>query len=163
MNPRRHLELAQALMIGVRSGTPVSTGTGDVECRCVVGRSYYCAFLVARDFLNQIGLWITPTSAGHNTVQYALNNSGVASLRKVGSQLEILSTERNYADYEPSNPRAETVAAAEAALSTATTAIQMLDIILAGRVTPPLDLAAVANTILAWARANGQESKIRRL
>jgi hypothetical protein len=38
----------------------------------------------------------------------------------------------------------------------------MLDIVAEGRVSPPVNLAVVANTILAWAKANAQESKIRK-
>ncbi len=163
MNPRRHLEVTQALVAGVRAGMPLSTGTGDVECRCAISRAYYSAFLVGREFLSRIGLWITPTSAVHTTIQYALNNSGIAVLRVVATQLESLSTERNSADYEPNNPRTDSVAAATSAVNLVTTVIQMLDIIAAGRVTPPVELAAVADTIIAWATANGQESRIRRL
>jgi hypothetical protein len=38
-----------------------------------------------------------------------------------------------------------------------------LDLIQAGRVNPPVDLAPAKNSILAWAKANGQEGKIRKL
>jgi hypothetical protein len=130
--------------------------------RCAIGRAYYSAFLVAREFLNRIALWVTPTSAGHSAVQYALNNSGISALVAVASQLESLSTDRIFADYEPNDPRTDTLASAESAVTLATTAIQMLDLVAAGRVTPPVDLAAVADTALAWAKANGQESKMRR-
>lgn len=41
--------------------------------------------------------------------------------------------------------------------------IQMLDFVAAGRVSPPVDRTAAAGAILAWAKANGQEAKVRRL
>ncbi|MBA4063779.1 MAG: hypothetical protein C0501_08715 [Isosphaera sp.] len=162
MNPRRHLELARSLVAGVRQGAPASPGAGEAECRCAIGRAYYAAFLVARDFLNRIGVWVTPTAAAHPAVRFALNNSGVAALGAVAAQLDALSTDRQYADYEPDDPRTETADAAEAGLNSAATAIRMLDLIAAGRVHPPVDLPAVAAAILAWAKANGQDAKIRR-
>ncbi len=163
MNPRRHLDLARELVTGVRSGKPVTGGVGEPECRCAIGRAYYAAFLVAREFLNRIGIWVTPTSGGHTAVQYALNNSGVRALMLVSTQLDTLSKDRTDADYEPGNPRTDDVIVAGLAVDLATTAIQMLDFVAAGRSTPPVDLAAAANAILAWAKANGQEGKIRKL
>jgi hypothetical protein len=162
MNPIRHLELARGLLAGVQSGTPVTNGAGEPECRCVIGRAYYATFLVARAFLNHIGVWVSPTSAGHAAVQYALNNSGVSALRMAASHLHSLSRERTDADYEPDNPRSDGVAAATSAVDLATSTIQMLDLIGAGRVSPPVDLTAATNAILAWAKANGQEGKVRK-
>lgn len=163
MNSRRFLDLAQELVAGVRAAKPATGGQGEPECRCAIGRAYYAAFLVARDFLNRIGIWVTPTAAGHAAVQFALNNSGIRALSLISTQLDSLAKDRTDADYEPNNPRTEDILVAGPAADLATTVIQMLDIIAAGRSTPPVDLAAVANTILAWAKANGQESKIRKL
>jgi len=163
MNSRRFLDLARELVAGVRAGKSATGGAGEPECRCAIGRAYYAAFLVAREFLNRIGIWVTPTAGGHTAVQFALNNSGAPALVTAARQLSQLASERTDADYEPNNPRTEDILVAGPAVDLAAVTIQMLDIIAAGRATPPVDLAAVADAILAWAKANGQESKIRRL
>jgi hypothetical protein len=163
MDARRNLDLARELIAGAKTAAPLTGGGGEPAFRFAIGRCYYAGFLTARQFLRDIGIAVPHGGAAHAAVQFALNNSGVDLLARVASQLRDLYESRTAADYELSDPEPERVAVAEVALGRAEFIFTAFDLIRVGRVSPPLSLAAVANAILAWAKANGQDSRIRRL
>jgi hypothetical protein len=161
MDARRFLDLASELAAAVQRNKPLTGGAGEPECRCSIGRSYYAAFLASRQFLKEIGIAVAGTSSSHSVVQFALNNAGVDILVRIASQLRELYGDRIRADYELSDSDPERLALAENAVSRAEFVLTALDLIRAGRVDPPIDRSAAATAILAWAKANGQESRIR--
>jgi hypothetical protein len=163
MDARRFLDLARELVAGVSRNAPLTGGAGEAECRCAIGRAYYAAFLTSRLFLNQIGIALPPEGSSHTIVQHALNNAGVDVLGRVAGALRALYLLRTTADYNLSDTVTEKVTEASGAVGQSEFVITVFDLIRAGRVSPPVDLTAIANTILAWAKANGQESKIRKL
>jgi hypothetical protein len=162
VDARLNLDLARGLIAGVKANTPVTGGAGEPECRCAAGRAYYAAYLTARRFLRDVGLRLPPTSSSHSVVQFALANAGVDLLVRVSSELRELYQARAAADYDLADPAPEQVSAADMAVGRAEFVLLALDLIAAGRVNPPVDTAAVADAVLAWAKANGQDPKIRR-
>jgi hypothetical protein len=163
MDARRFLDVARELVAGVNRSAPLTGGAGEPECRTAIGRAYYGAFLVARRFLHEIGIRVAGTSASHTTVQFALNNADVDLLIRVSSQLRELHYDRTRADYEPADTDPERASVAEVAIGRADFVMTAFELIRAGRVSPPVDLTAVANAIAAWAKANGQEGKVRKM
>lgn len=163
MDARRNLDLARELIAGVKRGSPLTNGMGEPECRCAIGRASYAAFLASRVFLNKLGLALPPIGSSHAIVQHAPNNAGVHLLGHVATALRILYLQRTKADYDLSDVKSEEISEAGGAVEQGEFALTALDLIQAGRVNPPVDLAAARNAILAWAKANGQESKVRKL
>jgi hypothetical protein len=161
MDARRNFELAHGLVDGVKSGTPLSAGRGEPECRCAIGRAYYAAFLSSRHFLISIGLALPPIGSSHTTVQHALSNAGYGLLGLIANALRALYILRTSADYDLSDTASESLTEATGAVARCEFVLTALDLIRAGRVNPPIDRSAAATAILAWAKANGQESRIR--
>ena len=124
MQSRLFLTLAQRLVADARTA---AAGGGTAECRCGIGRAYYAAYNVATDFLDRIGFATTNSHNCHQAVQYALNQSGNASLRDVSTYLNVLHTERRLADYEMRNTRPEVVAHADRMVQLAETAIELIE------------------------------------
>lgn len=155
MNPRRFLDVAERLVQGVEGGTPLSGG-GEAECRTAVGRAYYAAFLVAREFLESLDIAVPNGGACHTAVQRGLNNSEIGSLVMIGEQLRKLYTSRADADYDMQAGGVETAKDARAAVDLAKTLVTMIDAILAGRLNPPLDRDRTARTILEYAKNSAQ-------
>lgn len=124
MVPRLYLALAQRLIAGPRTSPPEPA-----ECRCAISRAYYAAYNVAADFLDRIGFATTNSHNCHQAVQYALNQSGNASLRDVSTYLNTLHTERRLADYEMRNPRPESAAHADQMVKLAATAIDSVKLV----------------------------------
>jgi hypothetical protein len=156
MNPRRFLDLAERLVQGVESGRALTGRGGEVECRCAIGRAYYAAFLVAREFLESLDIAVPNGGACHTAVQRGLNNSGVSTLAVIAGQLGKLYTGRADADYDMRMGAVETAKDARAAVDLARTLVTMIDVILAGGLSPPLDRARTARTILDYAKQNAQ-------
>jgi hypothetical protein len=156
MNPRHFHTLASRLIQGIQEGMALTGGNGAVECRTAVGRAYYSAFLVTRDFLENLGIRVPEGSKCHSVVQMGLNNSHDSRLVIISTNLGTLYTARTVADYVMNNTSIETISRAEAIIRLSGTTIAMLDAIQAGKATPPLDLPGVTKAILKWARENGQ-------
>jgi hypothetical protein len=132
MNPRRFLDLAERLVQGVESGRALTGRGGEVECRCAIGRAYYAAFLVAREFLESLDIAVPNGGACHTAAQRGLNNSGVSTLAVIAGQLGKLYTGRADADYDMRMGAVETAKDARAAVDLARTLVTMIDVILAG-------------------------------
>ena len=78
----------------------VEHGAYPVEFRTAISRSYYAAFHVGLEFLNEIGFSIKDNSTAHREVYWHFNNSGDEDLKKVATKINELRTKRNHADYQ---------------------------------------------------------------
>ncbi|HEY1190697.1 MAG TPA: hypothetical protein VGE74_23905 [Gemmata sp.] len=148
MDGRRLLELAQKLVDGVATGTPLTGGDGAPECRSAISRAYYATFLVASALLDRIGFAVQNSPAAHAAVQYALNNSGDAALRAVASDLDSLHRDRRRADYDPRDKSAQQRAKAEEATQLAARIIARLDEV--RDAAAPERLGAIASAVSVW-------------
>lgn len=158
MHSRLYLTLAQQLVSGVQAGRPLTGGTGAPECRCAISRAYYAAYNVAVDYLDAIGFRTENVGACHTAVQYALNQSGNASLETVSTNLGTLYSERRKADYEMKNPRPENVVQADAMVKLAESAIALVDAV---RSDTSL-WGAIATGVLAYITTSGTNALRRK-
>jgi|GEM_PF-1639348 len=154
MDARQFLTLAETLA----SSAEADPDQPDFEalCRTIIGRAYYGTFLLAREFLDSLGLETRRVPNPHATFEQALRNSGVFTLRRIATDLSGLCSERTKAAYEQWNAEVETIEKVREVLTLARAVRTQLDIIRAGKLSPPLDRAAVADAILAWARENSK-------
>lgn len=97
------------------------------ECRSSISRAYYAAYHVGAEILNCLGIPVSTGPEGHSEVVRNLNYSNDKQLKKVGSQLNDLRSDRNKADYRLSEKKIETQEKAKAAVSQASRMIQILD------------------------------------
>lgn len=77
----------------------------EARLRSAISRSYYAAFIKARNHLRDKEGLVAPASA--NPHQYVINqflNSRIAARHRIGWDLVYLRRERNKADYEDSYP-----------------------------------------------------------
>ncbi len=86
----------------------VEHGAYPAEFRSAISRSYYAAFHVGLEFLNEMGLSIKDNALAHNEVYWHFNNSGDEDLKKIGTKIGELRTKRNHADYKLKRTDVET-------------------------------------------------------
>ncbi len=77
-----------------------SRGRIEAEWRCAVSRAYYATFHECRSVLASLGLSVPRADLAHAFLWRRLENSKVAKLVSVGSDLGALRRERNQADYD---------------------------------------------------------------
>jgi uncharacterized protein (UPF0332 family) len=75
-------------------------GSSEAEWRTAISRSYYAAFLAAREFFIALGFRVPRASKAHSYVWMRLANCGDPVLTLVGNDLNNLQSERNRADYD---------------------------------------------------------------
>jgi uncharacterized protein (UPF0332 family) len=154
MDAHGFLAFAETLANGVKSEPALSNR--DAVCRSAISRAYYSLFLLAREFLGELGVDVRHIPNPHANVEQALRNSGVLSLQRIAKVLGTLAPIRAEADYNLRSGEVESLARTEVVINDARTAILQLDIISAGRLSPPLDRTATVEAILRWARENGK-------
>jgi uncharacterized protein (UPF0332 family) len=154
MDAHRYLAFAESLANGVKADPALPNR--DAICRSAISRAYYALFLLAREFLGELGLDVRHIPNPHANVEQAFRNSGVLSLQRLASVLGTLAPIRAEADYDLRSGEVESIAKVQVVLTDAKTAILQLDIIRAGRLSPPLDPSAIADAILKWAREHGK-------
>jgi uncharacterized protein (UPF0332 family) len=98
--PDAFLVLAEKLLLGVT----------EEEWRSGISRAYYAAFHSARDFMQGLGFQVPQAEQAHGYLWMRLSNSGHAPLDNVGSDLNLLRSERNFADYELTRDLAQAAA-----------------------------------------------------
>lgn len=125
-------------------------------CRSAISRAYYALFLLAKEFVDELGIETRRIPNPHATIEQALRNSDVLSLQRIANDLLSLCRHRTSADYEMRNTEVESLPLVQLVIETAQIAILQLDIIRAGRITPPLDRDAVTDAILKWAGENSK-------
>ncbi len=89
MNPRDFLDTAKDLL---EKDSPAN-------CRSVFNRSYYAAYNVGVNLLEDAGVTITKNATGHGQVRNYLGNCGIREIKEAQSRLSMLASERNKADY----------------------------------------------------------------
>jgi hypothetical protein len=154
MDAHSYLAFAESMASSARDNP--SLPHFDAVCRSAISRAYYSLFLLARQFVEDLGIETRRIPNPHATLQQALRNSGVLSLDRLADSLRSLSAERAEADYDLGSKSVESIARVQDVVNSARLAILQLDIIRAGRLNPPLDRTATAEAILKWARENSK-------
>jgi hypothetical protein len=154
MDAHSFFALAESLASSARE-TP-SRLNFDAVCRSAISRAYYAVFLLAREFVEELGIETRRIPNPHATLQQALRNCGVLSLERLAESLRSLAGYRAEADYDLLSTDVESITRVQDVIESARTAILQLDIIRAGRLIPTLDRAATADAIMKWARENGK-------
>ncbi|MBY0227850.1 MAG: HEPN domain-containing protein [Gemmataceae bacterium] len=121
-------------------------GDSEAHWRSATSRAYYAAFLVGRQVLQRCGFRVPRADGAHNYVIWRLSNSGDCDVRGAGSELDILRTSRNQADYEVELNVAQWEA--EARVESAREIIETLDAALAD----PALLAAITQAMRDYER-----------
>jgi hypothetical protein len=154
MDAHRYLAFAESLATSAKADP--TQPNHDAMCRSAISRAYYAVFLLAREFIDDLGIEIRRIPNPHANIEQALRNTGVFTLQRLANALGSLCTDRTDADYDLRNRDVETVAKVEAVIATAKAAILQFDIIRAGNLSPPLDRNAAAEAILKWAKENSK-------
>jgi uncharacterized protein (UPF0332 family) len=154
MDAHGFLALAESLADGVKADPALPNR--DAACRSAISRAYYALFLLAREFLGELGFDARHIPNPHANLEQALGSSGVLSLQRLANILRKLCSARTQADYDLRAQDSESITRVVDVINDARTAILQLDIIRAGRLIPTLDRAATADAILKWARENGK-------
>lgn len=154
MDAHGFLAFAESLADGVKADP--SLPNRDAACRSAISRAYYALFLLAREFLDELGVDVRHIPNPHANLEHAFANSGALSLQRLANVLRKLCSARTQADYDQRAGDIESITRVQDVINDARTAILQLDIIRAGRLTPPLDRAATAEAILKWAKENGK-------
>lgn len=154
MDAHQFLAVAEDFVASVRNDP--TRPNARATCRTAIGRAYYALFLLAREYVSDLGIETRSVPSIHVLLEQALRNSGVRSLARIGNALGELRDLRTNADYEMRNESVETIETAEDVYNRARAAILQLDLIRAGRLSPPLDRDVVAGAILKWAGENSK-------
>lgn len=154
MDAHQYLTFAESLARSVKDDP--AQPNAQATCRSAISRAYYALFLLTREFVESLGIEARRVPSSHVTLEQALQNSGVLTLERIGEAIGALRSARTDADYDMRKTEVETLARVEYVLDAAKAAILQLDLIRAGRFSPPLDRDAVAATILKWASDNGK-------
>ena len=95
-NWSQYLDLAREL-----TGKDTTPATEEAKLRSAISRSYYAAFIEARNFLRDRESLTIPRENSHQFVISQFKNSpDDESRRKLGERLQILRSHRRQADYE---------------------------------------------------------------
>jgi uncharacterized protein (UPF0332 family) len=154
MDAHSYLTFAESLANSVKDDTSLSNR--DAVCRSAISRAYYAVFLLAREFIDELGIETRRIPNPHANIEHAFRNSGVLTLQRLAIALNVLASDRSEADYDLRSGDVESITKVQDVIDSAKAAILQLDIVRAGRLTPPLDRDATAAAILKWARENGK-------
>ena len=117
MDPRDFLQIASILL-----------GNDEpANCRTAFNRSYYAAYHVGVELLEQAGVKISQSTEGHNQVKRYFNNCGVNDLVVAQQKLVNLYSDRIKADYRLNHKSVEKIANAKKALKTSENIIKTFD------------------------------------
>lgn len=106
MNPKDFLDTARGLL---ETDSPAN-------CRTVFNRSYYAAYNVGVNLLENAGITIKKSAAGHGEINNYLGNCGIREIEEAQSKLSILASDRIKADYRLNEKAVEKPKNAEKAL-----------------------------------------------
>ena len=118
MDPRDFLKTAKNLLKNDRPA----------NCRTVFNRSYYAAYNVGVDLLEDSGIRINKNATGHGQVNNYLGNCGVREIEEIQSKLTNLANQRIKADYRLSERTVEKIKNAEKAVMTSEDIIKTFEL-----------------------------------
>jgi hypothetical protein len=140
MNPRDFQRLAELL----------AAGPTVAERRTSIGRAYYAAFNVGAERLRGMGFRLSKGAAAHGEVRNCLMNRKDPVVASVASQLGLLHTFRNRADYQLDQMDIEGPSMAAKCAKQSSEIIRTLDTTFHGSQRATLQAA-----ITQWRRENG--------
>ena len=140
MDPRDFHSLAERL----------AAGSSAAEFRTSVGRAYYAVFNVGAEALREMGFPVGKGAAAHGEVRNCLHNSGDATVAAAASEIGLLHTLRNRADYQLDRKDSEKRSDAIRVAETAGDLIRTIDTAFAGPTR-----AALRAAIAKWRHENG--------
>ena len=86
MNPRDFLDTAKDLL----------AKDGPANCRSVFNRSYYAAYNVGVNLLEDSGITITKNAKGHGQVRNYLGNCGIKEIEEAESWVKSLNIQMHF-------------------------------------------------------------------
>ncbi len=117
MDPRDFLQIARDILGNDKPA----------NCRTAFNRSYYAAYHVGVELLEQAGVKISQSTEGHNQVKRYFNNCGVNDLVVAQQKLVNLYSDRIKADYRLNHKSVEKIVNAKKALKTSENIIKTFD------------------------------------
>jgi uncharacterized protein (UPF0332 family) len=78
----------------------LAVADSEAAWRTAISRSYYAAFHVARDFLNNLGFDVPHSERAHVFIRSRLDASGQIDIEQAAEDLRELRRYRNQADYD---------------------------------------------------------------
>ena len=140
MDPRDSQKVVSAL----------ARGSTAAEYRSAVSRAYYAVFNVAAEHLRGLGFPIGKGAAAHGEFQKCLSNAGDRAVSGVASDMNMLHTRHNKADYRLDAKDVEDPVDAQSFVAQAEVMIRRLDTAFNGP-----DRAKLQAAIHQWRRSNG--------
>jgi len=116
VDPRDFFDTAKGLL---ERDTPAN-------CRSVFNRSYYAAYNVGVNLLEDAGITINKNAAGHGEISKYLGNCGIKEIKEAQSKLSMLAGQRIKADYRLGERTVESLENAKKALLTSERIIEAL-------------------------------------
>lgn len=120
--------------------------------RTSASRAYYGAFHTALRFLEEMGIAIPSGKNKHEVVPDILAFAADAAIVEAGAKLHGLRGERNRADYDLTDPDAQTQGFAELRLAECAQIIGVINTCRQGRHTPGTRYHAVKAAVQRWAQ-----------
>ena len=117
MDPRDFLQIARDILGNDKPA----------NCRTAFNRSYYAAYHVGVELIEEAGVKIDRNAQGHNQVTRYFNNCGVNDLVVAQQKLVNLYSDRIKADYRLNHKSVEKIANAKKALKTSEDIIKTFD------------------------------------
>ena len=74
--------------------------TDEAALRIAIGRAYYAAFNIARNFVEQVDGVVLPDVDVHNTISNYFGRSSDRNRVRIGQMLRTMRKNRNQADYD---------------------------------------------------------------
>ena len=118
MNPKDFLDTAKGLL----------ERDNPANCRSVFNRSYYAAYNIGVNLLEDAGITIKKNSTGHGEVNNYLGNCGIREIEEAQSKLSALGSQRIKADYRLGEKAVEKPKNAQKALLRSERIIEALEL-----------------------------------
>lgn len=125
-------------------------GSSAADCRTAIGRAYYAVFNVGAQHLRNLGFKVRKGPGAHGEVQLCLANSGDADVMRAASDIGLLHSRRNKADYQLDHRDVEDPAVVRTVVDSAGQRIVTLDTAFTGP-----RRAVIHAAITKWRRENG--------
>jgi hypothetical protein len=105
----------------------LAANSSAAELRTAISRAYYAVFLLAYQFIRELGFSVGQGSQAHGEIRNRLGNSGDVEVQRVGSQLSDLHNKRIRADYHLDRVDVENQKTVQAVVQQSGKLIQILE------------------------------------